>query len=53
MVAYAETGQCRWRMLLEHLEGHAPFEHCEHCDNCQRIAQQQAALQAERESIPQ
>ncbi|WP_354004905.1 RecQ family ATP-dependent DNA helicase [Ramlibacter albus] len=38
MVFYAQTGQCRWRVLLEHLDGEAPFERCEHCDNCRRIA---------------
>ena len=44
MVFYAQTGQCRWRMLLEHLEGEAPFERCRHCDNCLRIARQEEAL---------
>jgi ATP-dependent DNA helicase RecQ len=44
MVFYAQTGQCRWRVLLEHLEGEAPFERCKHCDNCLRIARQEAAL---------
>ncbi|MGZ5270439.1 MAG: RecQ family ATP-dependent DNA helicase [Ramlibacter sp.] len=44
MVFYAQTGQCRWRLLLEHLEGAAPFERCSHCDNCLRIARQEAAL---------
>jgi ATP-dependent DNA helicase RecQ len=38
MVFYAQTGQCRWRVLLEHLDGEAPFERCNHCDNCRRIA---------------
>ncbi|MFL6692812.1 MAG: helicase-related protein, partial [Ramlibacter sp.] len=45
MVFYAQTGQCRWRVLLEHLEGEAPFERCRHCDNCLRIARQEAALE--------
>ena len=44
MVFYAQTGQCRWHVLLEHLEGEAPFERCKHCDNCLRIARQEAAL---------
>ena len=44
MVFYAQTGQCRWRVLLEHLEGEAPFERCKHCDNCLRIARQEEAL---------
>jgi ATP-dependent DNA helicase RecQ len=44
MVFYAQTGQCRWHVLLQHLEGEAPFERCRHCDNCVRIARQEAAL---------
>jgi ATP-dependent DNA helicase RecQ len=44
MVFYAQTGQCRWRVLLEHLEGEAPFEHCGHCDNCRRIKAHEAVL---------
>jgi ATP-dependent DNA helicase RecQ len=45
MVFYAQTGQCRWRVLLDHLEGGAPFERCEHCDNCRRIAAHEAVLE--------
>ena len=45
MVFYAQTGQCRWRVLLEHLEGEAPFERCAHCDNCRRIAAHEAVVE--------
>jgi ATP-dependent DNA helicase RecQ len=45
MVFYAQTGQCRWRVLLEHLEGNAPFERCTHCDNCRRIAAHEAVVE--------
>jgi ATP-dependent DNA helicase RecQ len=48
IVAYAETGLCRWRMLLDHLEGGAAFERCNGCDNCDRIARQQAVVEAEK-----
>ncbi|WP_414708453.1 RecQ family ATP-dependent DNA helicase [Ramlibacter sp.] len=48
MVFYAQTGQCRWRLLLEHLEGEAAFERCGHCDNCVRLARAEAA-QAQQE----
>lgn len=44
MVFYAQTGQCRWHVLLEHLEGKAPFERCHRCDNCRRIAAHEAVL---------
>jgi len=45
MVFYAQTGQCRWRLLLEHLEGDSPFERCGHCDNCRRIAAHEAVVE--------
>lgn len=44
MVFYAQTGQCRWRVLLEHLEGESPFERCDHCDNCRRIQAHEAVV---------
>lgn len=44
MVFYAQTGQCRWRVLLEHLDGAAPHERCGHCDNCRRIAAHEKVL---------
>jgi ATP-dependent DNA helicase RecQ len=45
MVFYAQTGQCRWHVLLDHLEDGAPFERCEHCDNCRRIAAHEAVVE--------
>jgi ATP-dependent DNA helicase RecQ len=45
MVFYAQTGQCRWRVLLEHLEDGSPLEHCGHCDNCRRIAAHEAVVE--------
>jgi len=53
MVFYAQTGQCRWRVLLEHLEGGAPFERCEHCDNCRRIAAHEAVVEELLRKAPQ
>jgi ATP-dependent DNA helicase RecQ len=43
MVAYGQTGRCRWRVLLENFAEEPSFESCQHCDNCARIA----ALMAE------
>jgi ATP-dependent DNA helicase RecQ len=36
MVFYAQTGFCRWRVLLEHFDEEAGFDggRCGHCDNC-------------------
>ena len=46
MVFYAQTGQCRWHVLMEHLEGgDVPFERCEHCDNCRRIKAHEAVVE--------
>lgn len=45
MVFYAQTGQCRWSVLLEHLEGERPHERCGHCDTCGRIAAHEAVVE--------
>jgi len=35
MVAYAQSGYCRWKLLLDYFGDGAPgFEQCCHCDNC-------------------
>jgi len=35
MVFYAQTGFCRWRVLLEYFGEPLPFDaRCGHCDNC-------------------
>jgi ATP-dependent DNA helicase RecQ len=53
MVFYAQTGQCRWRVLLDHLDGEAPFERCEHCDNCRRIAAHEKVVEHLALTTPQ
>ncbi|MEJ5992577.1 RecQ family ATP-dependent DNA helicase [Ramlibacter sp. PS3R-8] len=45
MVFYAQTGQCRWHVLLEHLEGEGAPERCDHCDNCRRIKAHEAVVE--------
>ncbi len=43
VVAYAQTGQCRWKLLLDRLvAGPDGFDRCNHCDNCRRAARQLA-----------
>jgi ATP-dependent DNA helicase RecQ len=48
MVFYAQTGLCRWRVLLEYFDQEPPFEgeHCGHCDNCLNFMAAQEAAQA-------
>ena len=46
IVFYAQSGQCRWQVLLAYLEEEAPPERCGNCDNCRRIAQHEAAMAA-------
>ena len=38
MTFYAQSGHCRWRMLLEYFEEAHGFERCGRCDNCARPA---------------
>jgi ATP-dependent DNA helicase RecQ len=48
MVFYGQTGQCRWKVLLENFDAAEGFERCGTCDNCVRIAAAFAA--AERDA---
>ena len=34
MVFYAQSGFCRWKVLLEYFHEEAEWDHCGHCDNC-------------------
>jgi ATP-dependent DNA helicase RecQ len=40
MVFYAQTGFCRWKVLLEHFGEHVDWGHCGVCDNCVRPPEQ-------------
>jgi ATP-dependent DNA helicase RecQ len=45
MVFYAQTGFCRWRVLLEYFDEPLPFaQRCGHCDNCLRPPVQPAPV---------
>ncbi|MDB5940559.1 MAG: recQ2 [Ramlibacter sp.] len=52
MVFYAQTGQCRWQVLLQYLEDDAPEERCKHCDNCLRLAKHEEAQAQEAQAQP-
>ena len=49
MVDYAQSGQCRWQLMLQHFEPATSHPRCNTCDNCLRLAaaQQQADQQAQ------
>lgn len=34
MIFYAQSGFCRWKMLLEYFNEEVECERCGHCDNC-------------------
>ncbi|RYX91016.1 MAG: ATP-dependent DNA helicase RecQ [Comamonadaceae bacterium] len=64
MVFYAQTGRCRWHVLLEHLQkkdlpasaardGKDGWAQCGTCDNCKRISalQSQVAQSAEQITV--
>jgi ATP-dependent DNA helicase RecQ len=44
MVSYAQSGQCRWQLLLGDLGQSAEFKRCGTCDNCRRIEAHEAAM---------
>ncbi|HEY1398547.1 RecQ family ATP-dependent DNA helicase [Roseateles sp.] len=37
MVFYAQSGLCRWRVMLEAFDEAAGFDRCHGCDNCERF----------------
>jgi ATP-dependent DNA helicase RecQ len=47
MVTYAQSGRCRWQLLLEHLDGAPATERCGTCDNCQRLMEHTARAKAD------
>jgi len=53
VVSYAQTGGCRWRMLLEAFEETPSFQRCGTCDNCRRmLAFESNALMEETAAPP-
>ena len=42
MIAYAQSGRCRWHLLLEHLQTAPAMARCQTCDNCLRLAAHEA-----------
>ena len=47
MVFYAQTGLCRWRVLLDYFGERLEGDHCSHCDNCLRAKRRERTAVAE------
>jgi ATP-dependent DNA helicase RecQ len=43
MVLYAQSGTCRWKLLLEYFGEEEDFHHCGNCDNCLHPLEDQIA----------
>lgn len=52
MVFYAQTGFCRWKVLLEHFGEQAPWSRCGHCDNCLDPPEHHLTPEHVREHVP-
>ncbi len=52
MVFYAQTGFCRWRVLLEYFDEPIEGEHCGHCDNCLKPPAQRVIVPDEPIAVP-
>ncbi|WP_269758691.1 helicase-related protein [Variovorax sp. E3] len=44
MISYAQSGQCRWQLLLSDLDAASSMKRCGTCDNCRRIAAHEAEM---------
>jgi ATP-dependent DNA helicase RecQ len=49
MSLYAQSGQCRWRSLLDYFNEAGDFERCGSCDNCVQPPEQQYDPPVDRE----
>ncbi|HJV84921.1 MAG TPA: ATP-dependent DNA helicase RecQ [Noviherbaspirillum sp.] len=52
IVFYAQTGFCRWKVMLEYFGEHVEWSHCGVCDNCLRPPEQKLSPEHVREHIP-
>lgn len=52
MVFYAQTGFCRWKVMLEQFGEDVPWSHCGHCDNCIDPPERHLTPEHVREHVP-
>jgi ATP-dependent DNA helicase RecQ len=53
MVFYAQTGFCRWKVMLEYFGEHVPWEHCGNCDNCREPPERSLSEEHPRPALRQ
>jgi ATP-dependent DNA helicase RecQ len=53
MVFYAQTGFCRWKVLLDYFGEEVTWERCGSCDNCLRPPEQELSPEHVREHVPE
>jgi len=51
MVFYAQTGLCRWRVMLDYFGERLDTERCGHCDNCLREARRAPITAPEEQAL--
>jgi ATP-dependent DNA helicase RecQ len=52
MVFYAQTGTCRWRVILEYFGERLEGGRCGHCDNCRRAEQHDREEAVIEQAVP-
>jgi ATP-dependent DNA helicase RecQ len=52
MVFYAQTGICRWRVILEHFGERLQGERCGRCDNCRQVERSERVAAIEDAMTP-
>lgn len=52
MVFYAQTGFCRWKVMLEYFGEQVEWSHCGHCDNCLQPPERTLSPEHVRQHIP-
>jgi len=52
MVFYAQSGFCRWKILLEYFDEAVEWDRCGHCDNCLNPPEQALSAQPVRGREP-
>lgn len=52
MVFYAQTGFCRWKVLLEYFGEKVDWSHCGVCDNCRQPPEQALSPEHVRQRVP-